>query len=530
MECNYHGLQRRLKSLKTLTSNIQAPLLTSTEANKQTYKREMGDIVHTPSEEKNPHQNMHMIIGRIRRLELFCYFVLLFIAGDSLHKILNAYSKHSSYQHDLEDERLRGRSESKEHLSSLNNELYTSLALKDDVIKRDNLHIHAHNAIIRDSNESRNSFDERHFTTGNYPQSKKESTQPRLLQQTEKPSLCEEQSFLVIMYLDAWPPDVSWNLVDVTTNITVARKVYEQKDAFLNVSQTFCIPESQYTFTIHDVSGNGIDCGPGSGCFQVFLDNQIILMGSKFSDSIRFAIDSSSPCPASSTFKFRLKQDPEDLGFTWELFDSTASEIHPLRPYQDNDVQFPSSYFACIYSGDYAFEILSTGPHEVVCGEEDDCYQISINGEYIATANHDKPGSPTEISYGFFINNRGDVVQRQCPKTPKLSPSNDVNNFVHDQRISEMLDMFYTLSSIDGVQNPETSEYKAACFMIFDDTMKLNAFDPHFTERFAVAVFLFSTEFSQHYDFLTNGVCDHNQKMIECNNEGFVTKIAFSKS
>ena len=76
---------------------------------------------------------------------------------------------------------------------------------------------------------------------------------------------------------DDHPEDSSWTITDVCTG-EVVRESPEYEDASRNHFDSFCLPESQYRFTIEDSWGDGL----GEGVYEVYYNSNVIATGSDF--------------------------------------------------------------------------------------------------------------------------------------------------------------------------------------------------------------------------------------------------------
>ncbi len=95
---------------------------------------------------------------------------------------------------------------------------------------------------------------------------------------------------------DSYPLQTSWVLKDDKGNIIV-----QNPDNLIMSSyyaDSFCLDIGCYDFVIYDSNGDGLNGNNGinAGYYYLYLNNQLILQGSKFDnkDSIRFCIDESS--------------------------------------------------------------------------------------------------------------------------------------------------------------------------------------------------------------------------------------------
>ena len=114
----------------------------------------------------------------------------------------------------------------------------------------------------------------------------------------------------------------------------------------------------------------------------------------------------------------------------------------------------------------------------------------------------------------------------RCDELPLLSPANHLNNFQYDETMERTLDIIVTLSSMDLLHDYDTPQYKAACWILFDDIHQLNTTYEHFIQRYVMAVFLYTINPNKE-DMLPPNTCDH--QIIACDGEGKITSIVWSE-
>ena len=112
---------------------------------------------------------------------------------------------------------------------------------------------------------------------------------------------------------------------------------------------------------------------------------------------------------------------------------------------------------------------------------------------------------------------------RRCDERPLLSPTNHLSNFVYDERIVPLIEMIHTLSHVEEVNNIYTPQYKAACWILFDDELEMSTADYFFLQRYVLAV-LVSSFYPNEPIQLPKDICDH--EIATCNDDRLITSIA----
>ena len=96
---------------------------------------------------------------------------------------------------------------------------------------------------------------------------------------------CLENEVIVTITFDQYPEETSWSIV-TDEGTTVASESYTTSNAIgSTITETFCLPDDCYTFTINDVYGDGMCCTYGSGSYTVTGPDGEIKLGGSFAAS-----------------------------------------------------------------------------------------------------------------------------------------------------------------------------------------------------------------------------------------------------
>lgn len=129
----------------------------------------------------------------------------------------------------------------------------------------------------------------------------------------------------------------------------------------------------------------------------------------------------------------------------------------------------------------------------------------------------------SEISMlSFSISHHGRINERQCHQLPILSPFNVVKGFQYNGRAEKIMSIIYAISSADSLNKYDSFQYKAACWIIFDDELQIAAEDMFLVERYVIAVFLYDVKQNAEL-LLTNTTCDFSE--IVCNARGYIAEV-----
>lgn len=99
--------------------------------------------------------------------------------------------------------------------------------------------------------------------------------------------------------LDNYPEETSWTLTAQNGTIVASGGTYGNQPDGSTVSESFCLEDGCYTFTINDTYGDGICCAYGQGSFDLSDVSGILVSGGQFSssDSQNFCVGDVTPTP-----------------------------------------------------------------------------------------------------------------------------------------------------------------------------------------------------------------------------------------
>ncbi len=110
---------------------------------------------------------------------------------------------------------------------------------------------------------------------------------------------CTENEVIVSITFDNYPEETSWNIKN-DSGTTVASGTYSSANADgSTITETLCLTDDCYTFTINDAYGDGICCSYGNGSYTVTGPNGTIQSGGSFgtSEATDFCLGGGSPTP-----------------------------------------------------------------------------------------------------------------------------------------------------------------------------------------------------------------------------------------
>jgi len=301
-------------------------------------------------------------------------------------------------------------------------------------------------------------------------------------------------NFIMKIELDQYASETMWILTDEASQITIANITYTDDDALLTYNHTFCLERSQYSLTIFDQFGDGIPCESffaGEPCYSYSIDG-VERKGDMFGEfAVRHEFDTTRACIFDPMLVIRLHFDASDVT-DWTLLNvGTGNAIHDFIDTTDPTIHFNSTETAylCMDAGVYRLTIEGVDQDGNHTSCENSCYDIAIEDNPIISG----PSVLDGATMAFYANSEWVARERTCDDRPILAPINDVSRFAFDDRESKILNIFQALSSLEDIFAIEKSQYRATCFILYDDANFMGAEDPFLPQRYVLALFLYAT-------------------------------------
>ena len=346
---------------------------------------------------------------------------------------------------------------------------------------------------------------------------------PRKLQVENNNTSCNGTSFYMELRLDDWPAETSWELIDDKTNAIAVNQSFKKGEEWLFNEYRICLDPGPYVFSLSDSYGDGLRCDgfkDGLGCYEIFLDDKLVFEGPKFfGKQVNHSFDSTlAYCKASTMFLVEIKLDANLQNDDWHLLHDISRESIKLELIPNMSTNTSAFYFSCLFPGVYIFDTYDVNKPTVSCEMFDDCFIVTLDGsQFFQQRNF------SEISMlSFSISHHGRINERQCHQLPILSPFNVVKGFQYNGRAEKIMSIIYAISSADSLNKYDSFQYKAACWIIFDDELQIAAEDMFLVERYVIAVFLYDVKQNAEL-LLTNTTCDFSE--IVCNARGYIAEV-----
>ena len=341
---------------------------------------------------------------------------------------------------------------------------------------------------------------------------------------------CDGTLFRLDIETDEWPVENDWLITNEDTNSVVMNVSYGQNDFLKRITHEECLEPGPYIFELIDWGGDAIACRDSKPCYNITLNNEILIPGSLFSDYVSHTFDSSpsATCVVGDLFLLQVQQEDQlnddeinSNNIAWQLYQNDAVSsfdkvvfLQPTTAQNDKSI-FTNEYFACLVPGLYTFEMIS---------HTNATYHILIEDEIIVqeTTLHQNDF----VTHGFAVLLEGGAYERQCHMNPPLIPINRISNFQYDERVEKVMNVVRSISSPNALNEFESSQYKAACWLLHDDLEQKQSDDQFMLQRYLIAVFLYASKLNAEI-MIPSDVCDSFG--VTCNDQGHVISINFSE-
>ncbi|HCY81266.1 MAG TPA: hypothetical protein DHV22_06510, partial [Xanthomarina gelatinilytica] len=109
---------------------------------------------------------------------------------------------------------------------------------------------------------------------------------------------CTDNEVIVSIKFDNYPEETAWTLKNDSGTTVASGGTYGSQPDGSTLTETLCLPDGCYTFTITDAYGDGICCSYGSGNYSVSGPTGVLASGGSFgsSEATNFCLGS-GPAP-----------------------------------------------------------------------------------------------------------------------------------------------------------------------------------------------------------------------------------------
>jgi len=350
-----------------------------------------------------------------------------------------------------------------------------------------------------------------------------------LLDSTPEP-VCTSVRFEID--LDSWPKETSWQLYRERDDEMLINRTYTWDDELVtDVYEEDCLESTSYTIVVLDDNLDGIQCVndfDGLPCFRLWVNGEEAPTKPFGGALASIEFDSTDLCVFQPVALLRLYFDPLFPGVSW-IFknEHDGKEMELKQTLDENAVgDADSAYFTCTDPGIFSLEIfndvidVNSTVNETICDSE--CYEFSIGENPPLTEMNNLAGLKREM----YVTIEGVSRERLCVQEPIIAPINTLSQFAFDSRVSQILNVVQAHSKLENIFAQGTVEYRATCFILYDDALKISAEDPRLPERYVLAVFLYATGQLPEIQLPLNPCLNDR---LQCDDGGFITAIDWCK-
>jgi len=328
--------------------------------------------------------------------------------------------------------------------------------------------------------------------------------------------------------LDQYPTETMWNLIDDNGQVVIANYTYSDDEAFEKYSYSFCLAPSQFLLNIYDSYGDGLLCESiavnGNACYS-YMVNGKEMEGSTFSEIKHHEIDMTRHCIFGPMLLLKLHFHSIDTEISLILLNTYTKNteynfIQTTEPkLHENSTE---TYYLCMEPGMYEISIGGVNSTGNLSTCKNSCYDLSIEDNPTIYG----PRKLDGIALSFYVNSEWFAKERMCHQQPILTAINDFSRYSFDNRVFQILHVLQAISSLENIVSPEKAQYKAACFVLYDDTNNVAAEDPFLRQRYTLALFLFATNEAPELE-LPKNPCLSDE--YSCNELNEITRIDWCK-
>ena len=347
---------------------------------------------------------------------------------------------------------------------------------------------------------------------------------------TNDSNSCNGTLFRLELQLDEWAEETSFILTSLETGNIIKNESFSEADSLKNITFEACLEDRHYKFILRDSFGDGIQCFhsfDGLPCYDIYINDILSIPGSPFQNSLQsHEFNLNSLCLIGNIVIYELNFDFERIQAEGILFihkmtnTQTKEELEMSMVPENDNKNNKTSFFQCLDPAIYDVEFFSPSNRDIICNGP--CYIVSVNDEIVIEGQN----FFRSANHRFFVTIDGIGREQKCNSNLLLAPINELNQFSFDNRVSEILNVIRALSNVQDIFNINSIQHQAACYILHDDPLQLQVEDPRLMQRYALAVFLYSTNEMAEVQ-LALDVCLDDK--FQCNDNDDVISVDWSK-
>jgi len=191
----------------------------------------------------------------------------------------------------------------------------------------------------------------------------------------------EEKDITLILTLDQYPNETTWQVTDVQDNILFSGGPYSTP--FAEITETWCLDPSQcYKLTLYDSYGDGFCCQAGNGAYRLVDPDELVLAQGNGAIAVQKTIDFcvDFTCMMSAEITVGDAQPNLNNGI---IFIEANSGLAPYEYSIDAGENFQSNHY---------FTGLDAGSYSIVVMDQNGCSYTEVVEVSMLTSTHVFPG------------------------------------------------------------------------------------------------------------------------------------------
>ena len=178
---------------------------------------------------------------------------------------------------------------------------------------------------------------------------------------------------------DSYGNETFWDIKDLQGNVlaSVINGTYENNKDY---TETECIAENEFFFTIYDDASDGMCCNYDNGSYELSVEYVVVRIGAEF------AAFESTTFPECSGPQVTLELITDEYGAetSWDIKDSQGNILLGIgtQTYGDNETY--TETFCLPFAGPFDFTISDSEGDGICCGQYGDgAYKLYVDGNLV---------------------------------------------------------------------------------------------------------------------------------------------------
>jgi len=195
-------------------------------------------------------------------------------------------------------------------------------------------------------------------------------------------STCSTNEVTLNLDFDNYASETTWTLKNSAGQTVYSGGGYANGDA--STTETFCLPDGCYDFTINDSYGDGICCSYGNGSYNlVAADGTSLISGASFTSTETQQLCVGAPTgPTCTDVTLNLNFDNYGSETTWTLKNSAGQTLHSGNGYTNSSPNVSETF--CLPNGCYDFTINDSYGDGICCSYGNGSYNLVSGGSSLA--------------------------------------------------------------------------------------------------------------------------------------------------